>query len=280
MDLNLNNYKIFYEVAKCKNITKASTKLYISQPAISQVIKKLEEDLNCVLFVRSKKGMELTSIGKKIYDQVEAALTGLNNIEELISQEKGLLIGEVNIGSGSNIARETICKPLAEFTIKHPYVNLSIREMVQTEMIERLINGKLQLVITQQNSAINLPFIPLLTTDYCFVKSNTCQIDKFILITEGSYTNSVFNSFIEENNLSSIQTIHVAGYKIALELVRLGIGTTLVPKYIVEEDLKNGLLTQVYTNVTLPSITFGAYYNQTLLTPATNEFLKYLKVIN
>ena len=104
MDTNLNNYKIFYEVAKCKNITKASNNLYISQPAISQVIKKLEEDLDCILFVRSKKGMELTSIGEKIFTQVESSLNGLNTISELISKEKGLLIGELNIGSGSNIA--------------------------------------------------------------------------------------------------------------------------------------------------------------------------------
>lgn len=279
MDLNLNNYKIFYEVAKCKNITKASNNLFISQPAISQVIKKLEEDLGCVLFVRSKKGMELTDIGQKIYKQVELSLNGLNTISELISKEKGLLIGELNIGAGSNIARTTICKPLSVFTKNHPAVNISIKEMVQSKMIDLLIAGKLQIVITQQNKEINFPFLPLLTTDYMFVKSKDCMLEKFILISEGSYTNSVFKNFIEDKKYSHIPTMEVSGYKTALELAKLGVGTTLVPEYLAIEEIKKGNLQQVYTSYKLPTVTFGAYYNQSLITPATNEFLKYLSEV-
>jgi len=276
MDTNLNNYKIFYEVAKCKNITKASNKLYISQPAISQVIKKLEEDLDCTLFVRSKKGMELTSIGEKIFTQVESSLNGLNTISELISKEKGLLIGELNIGSGSNIARATICKPLSIFTKAHPLVNISIKEMVQSDMIDMLIGGKLQIVITQKNKEINFPFLPLLSTNYMFVKSKDCSQEKFILISEGSFTNSIFKNFIEEKKLHHIQTMEVAGYKTALELTKLGVGTTLIPEYLASDEIKKGNLQQVYTSYKLPSIIFGAYYNNSLLTPATKEFLKYL----
>lgn len=277
MDLNLNNYKIFYEVAKCKNITKASNNLYISQPAISQVIKKLEENLDCVLFVRSKKGMELTSIGEKIYNQVETSLNVLNTIPELISKEKGLLIGDLNIGAGSNIARATICKPLSTFAKTHPSVNISINEMVQSKMIDLLIAGKLQVVITQKNKEIKLPFIPLLNTNFLFVKNKNCLLEKFILITEGSYTNSLFKNFIEENKLNNIPTIEVPGYKTALELAKLGVGTTLIPEYLAIEEIKKGNLQEAYSSHKLPSIVFGAYYNQTLLTPATIEFLKYLK---
>jgi len=276
MDTNLNNYKIFYEVAKCKNITKASNNLYISQPAISQVIKKLEEDLDCILFVRSKKGMELTSIGEKIYKQVEISLNGLNTISELISKEKGLLIGELNIGAGSNIARATICKPLSTFTKNHPTVDISIIEMVQSKMIDMLSAGKLQVVITQKNKEINFPFLPLLSTNYLFVKSKDCSQEKFILISEGSFTNSIFRNFIEEKNLHHIPSIEVAGYKTALELAKLGVGTTLIPEYLATEEIKKGNLQQVYTSYKLPSITFGAYYNNALFTPATKEFLKYL----
>lgn len=276
MDLNLNNYKIFYEVAKCKNITKASNNLFISQPAVSQVIKKLEEELGCVLFVRSKKGMELTDIGKAIFTQVETSLNGLNSISEIISKENGLLIGNLKIGAGSNIARTTICKPIADFTKKHPYVNISIYENVQSKMIDMLKCGELQVVITQKNENINLPFIPLLTTNYLFVKSKDCILEKFILITEGSYTHSVFKNFITENNFENTPTMEVAGYKTSLELARLGVGTTLVPEYLACDDIKKGNLKQVFTSYKLPSITFGAYYNDLLLTPATKEFLKYL----
>lgn len=280
MDLNLNNYKIFYEVARCGNITKASNNLYISQPAVSQVIKKLEEELGCILFIRSKKGIKLTDIGEKIYKQVKTSLNGLDTISELISNEKGLLTGELNIGAGSNIARITICSPLAEFTQKYPNVNIYIRENVQSKMIEMLTEGKLQIVITQKNEDINYPFIPLLTSNYYFVKNKTCQNERFIMITEGSYTNVVFKSFIQENNLSNAQKIEVAGYKTALELAKLGVGITLVPDYIAIDEIKKGNLQQVYASYKLPQMTFGAYYNHSLITPATSEFLKLLKPLN
>ena len=70
--------------------------------------------------------------------------------------------------------------------------------------------------------------------------------------------------------------MEVAGYKTALELTKLGVGTTLIPEYLASDEIKKGNLQQVYTSYNLPSIIFGAYYNNSLLTPATKEFLKYL----
>ena len=60
MNIDLELYKVFYTVAKHNHMTRASEELHISQPAISQSIKKLEEQLGGPLFLRSNKGMELT----------------------------------------------------------------------------------------------------------------------------------------------------------------------------------------------------------------------------
>ena len=64
---NLDRFRIFYQVAKIGNITKASEILFISQPAVSMTIKNLEEELETTLFIRSKKGVTLTKAGEKIY---------------------------------------------------------------------------------------------------------------------------------------------------------------------------------------------------------------------
>ena len=81
MNINLELYKVFYVVAKNKHMTKASEELHISQPAISQSIKKLEEELGGTLFIRSNKGMELTSEGKMFYDYIKSALELIQNAE-------------------------------------------------------------------------------------------------------------------------------------------------------------------------------------------------------
>ncbi|MBE7074625.1 MAG: LysR family transcriptional regulator [Clostridiales bacterium] len=273
---SLDNYNIFYEVAKCKNITKASEKLFISQPAVSQAIKKLEENLGANLIVRLKKGIELTPLGQKIFEKVELGLNNLLAIEALINEEKGLISGELKIGSGSNIARKILCEHVCEFIKKYPSVNVEMSEGVQSQMLAKLKTGELDFVITQKNEDINLQFIPMFNTKYCFVKSKNCLADKFVLISEGSFTHELFISFIKKNGLEKTPVVQVAGYKTALELVKRRIGTTLLPKYIVQDLLDENVLEVVYENYALPTITFGAYYNKNLQTPAAKKFMEYL----
>ena len=81
---NLELYKIFIEVAKQKNITKASEELHISQPAVTRHIKNLENELNIVLFNRTK-GMELTDAGKKLYNEISTTIDKLVEIDKKYS---------------------------------------------------------------------------------------------------------------------------------------------------------------------------------------------------
>ena len=87
LDLDLNLYKTFYVVAKNNSFTKASKILFISQPAVTQAIKKLEEQLDIELFKRTSKGIKLTKDGEKVYYYAEKlcqiANASCNLIDEL-----------------------------------------------------------------------------------------------------------------------------------------------------------------------------------------------------
>ena len=78
---NLNLYRIFCEVAKEKNITKASDNLYISQPAVSSAIKELEASLGGQLFIRKNKGVVLTGYGQEIYNLVLPCIEKLSTVD-------------------------------------------------------------------------------------------------------------------------------------------------------------------------------------------------------
>ena len=84
-NINLNLYRIFYCVAKEKSITKASKKLFISQPAISKSLKKLESDLNTVLFIRNLNGVSLTDQGKVLYFYIEKAYKNIVLAEQALN---------------------------------------------------------------------------------------------------------------------------------------------------------------------------------------------------
>ena len=90
MDQNLSLYRIFYEVAKTENISRTSKELYISQPAISKSISKLEASLKTTLFIRNSRGVQLTEDGRVLYEYVKSAFDALARGEEEIRQNQML----------------------------------------------------------------------------------------------------------------------------------------------------------------------------------------------
>ena len=92
---NLSSYRIFYTVANTKNISKAAKELYISQPAISKSIQKLEESLGTKLFERSSRGVALTDSGELLYTHVKSAFETLSIGEDRLRRSIELGIGHL-----------------------------------------------------------------------------------------------------------------------------------------------------------------------------------------
>ena len=274
MDINLNYFKIFYVVAK-----NGSQELYISQPAISQTIKNLEDTLGCRLFIREKKGVALTHIGRKIYDKVEASLKSLDRLQELIDEENGVIRGSLTIGCGTNIARLLLADSIAKFVKDFPEVKVFHIENVQSVMFEKLKTGEIDFVLTQSVDNVNFPKISLLKENYLLVAAPNSQ-KRFIKLTDGSYTQKIFDDFIEKNKLQNVPYITVAGYNLAIELARKGLGTCIAPKFLVKNLIDEGKLKIMSENANLPEVEFCCYYNGDIFTSVAREFARYLNSKN
>lgn len=123
---NLNNYVIFYTVVKAGNISKAANQLYISQPAISKSISKLEAELGTALFARSSKGVTLTEEGQVLYEYVERAFDSLNMGEENLKNYKELGIGHIRIGVSTSLCKHILLDYLKDFIKENPNIKFSI----------------------------------------------------------------------------------------------------------------------------------------------------------
>lgn len=123
---NLNNYVIFHTVAKAGNISKAANQLYISQPAISKAISKLEEELGNALFNRSSRGVTLTEEGQVLYEYVERAFDSLNMGEENLKNYKELGIGHIRIGVSTSLCKHILLDYLKDFIKENPNIKFSI----------------------------------------------------------------------------------------------------------------------------------------------------------
>ena len=128
-------------------MTKASEVLYISQPAISQSIKKLENQLGRTLFLRSDKEMELTEEGKMFYKYVKGVLELINNAENEFTSFKDLSKGEIKIGCSTTLTKLILVNTLKEFHNEYPNIFISITNDLSSNLINDLKLGKLDFVI-------------------------------------------------------------------------------------------------------------------------------------
>lgn len=135
-DLNMNSLKIFLEVANSNSFLEASNKLYVSQPAISKSMSKLEKDLNVTLFYRTNKGISLTPSGEILYNYLKKTedllltcqreLTSINDIEE----------SSLVIGVQSHIVRNYLMNKIDDFRLKHPKIKIELIDMSTNQLLE------------------------------------------------------------------------------------------------------------------------------------------------
>ena len=124
MDVNLELYKVFCEVAKSRNFTKAADKLFISQSAVSQAIMRLEEGIGCKLFNRNARGVQLTPEGDVLYSYAENAVSLIKNAQEKIANMKSLRDGEIKIGASDTVCSLFLLQFLDKFNSMYPEIHI------------------------------------------------------------------------------------------------------------------------------------------------------------
>ena len=122
MNANLELYRVFCEVVKYKNISKAAENMYISQSAVTQSIQKLEKILGSSLFFRNKQGVELTEEGKNLYEYVKDSIETMSNAEKVFSNYVNLEKGKIRNSGGDVLINVLILPTLIDFMKKYPNI--------------------------------------------------------------------------------------------------------------------------------------------------------------
>lgn len=289
MNIDLELYRVFYTVAKNKHMTKASEELFISQPAISQSIKKLEEQLGGTLFLRSNKGMELTEEGKMFYEYVKGALELINNAENEFTSFKDLSKGEIKIGCSTTLTKLILIDTLKEFHNEYPNININITNDLTSNLIRDLKLGKLDFVIFNESNIketnLNLEKIKELkqgfiyNPEYYKDEINTFkELNNLPLILQKEESNSrkLLDYIALQNNVKLIPKMEVVSQELITEFVNIGLGVGFTMIDLATRNYKN--LKELNINKKIPNISIYLATNKSIsLTFASKMFIKYLK---
>ena len=204
MDQNLSQYRIFYAVAKAGNISRAAKELYISQPAISKSISKLEDSLNTVLFTRNSRGVQLTEEGQVLFEHTRDAFDELTKGEMELKRIREFNMGHIRIGVSNTLCRFIMVKYLKGFIEQYPHIKITIESQPTIQTLSMLEQQRIDIgLVVEQKSAKNMDFIPVMDIEDIFVA--TPSYLENLKLREGADTD-VFQSgnlmLLDKNNIT------------------------------------------------------------------------------
>ncbi len=241
-------------VAEHQNFTKAAEKCFVTQPTLSMQIQKLEDELDILIFDRSKKPIELTEVGKKIVNQAKNIVNESYRIQDIVDQQKGFIGGEFKLGIIPTIMPTLLPMFLNTFIKKYPKIKLKIEELTTEEIIHRINEGHLDAAIAatpleseniKERVLYFEPFVAFVPPGHKLhtqdkIKTDDLVIEDMLLLEDGHcFRDGVLNlckAF--KNHVDDKFQLESGSIETLIKLSNEGLGMTLLP-YLHTLDLND-----------------------------------------
>lgn len=291
MLVKLDLYRVFWQVAKSESFSKAAKSLYMTQPAISQAIMQLENELDIRLFNRTPKGVNLTDEGKNLFEYVNSAIKIINAGEEKILEYKNLSVGELKIGVGDTISRYFLLPYLEKFHNEYPNIKFKIINGTTFELCSILKSGEIDIAICNFPIKDNsLEMIKILDIQDVFVcgekyrkkiekniKFEDLSSHPLILLEKGSNSRKYVDKFILSKGIKIEPEFELGSHDLLLEFAKINLGIACVTREFSEEYINKRLVYEVKTEEKIPSRSIGVCYLKSVpLSRGADKFLTFI----
>lgn len=302
MEGSLNLYHIFHTVAQTGNISLAAKELYISQPAVSKSISRLEELLNTTLFYRSSRGVLLTAEGALLAEQLQKAFDSISYGEEQLRKINELGIGQITIGVSTTLCKYVLLPYLKRFTQENPHIRVSIACQPTMETVRNLQNGSIDIgLIGDVPDKKELIFQPVMeiqdefiTTErylqnlstrlgveqkQLFEQNNTLlwKNGTFLMLNGENISRRYIDAYLMEEKIDLSQSIEISTMDLLIEFARIDMGIACVIGNFIEKEFDGKALTKLPLAVPIPKRKIGfAWKKQTVSAVSVQKFQNFL----
>lgn len=250
--MELNHLKYFYVVAREGGFSKASRVLRVAQPAISKMVKNLEESLNVDLFERAGRNVRLTKVGNDIFRKCEVIFEHIEELQELVRPQSIAIKGPLNLCSVDVIASRLLPRVLKPLLAEHGGIYAQVSSTTASEA--------LQYVLAKKADAALLFHAPDLPRGL-EIRHTFPITFRLVVLTASKKSSNVCSSFIGSREIDdtankSYPTLNKlrkkfpdAQIKLSLnsldahhQMVREGLGVAILPEFLVKDDISSGKL--------------------------------------
>ena len=289
---NLNLYRFFCCVAEEKNISKASEKLFVSQPAVSFAIRELETELNQQLFIRKSKGVELTSFGKLLYEQVKNSIDKFDNIENFAKRYKMLEQGIIRIGSCTSNTNQIVLNYIAEFAKQYPNISIAMERGDREQLLQKLKNNDLDMIfIDNTEKADEFVTIKKFNVTYQLIGNKAYKtkfkeenidvknfpVNELMLPTVNNSSRLAINKFFNENNITLAPKYELDNYILLYEFVKKGFGMAFVNIDYYKQAVENKEVFVIYPEFSICAREIVCLIDVEQTNPAVKKLIKIIE---
>ena len=292
MTATLPLYRIFYITALTGNISKAADQLFISQPAISRSIQKLEQALGVPLFTRSSRGVHMTPEGEILFRHAETAFQALNSGEEELKRIREFNIGHLRIGVSNTLCKYILLPYLKKFIEQYPHIKITIEGQATARTISMLEQHTLDIGLVAEPAGLSgLSFIPVMEIQDVFVStrhylnnlylregkdSDLFQCGNIMLLDQNNMTRHHVDEYMEEHRIIPKQILEVTTMDLLIEFAKISLGVACVIRELVQKELESGRLIQIPLPAPIKKRTIGFAFWGGSQSRALKTFLEFL----
>lgn len=283
--MNDKDWQILLTIADVKNMTVASSKLYITQPALTYRLKNIEKELGAAVFLRTPKGVVLTPEGEAIVKYAKSMLKELDHIKTKIHNMSGFVQGTIRLGLSLNFARFKLSHILTSFCQLYPNVELSIKTALSSQVKTDLDNDDITVAIVRGEHTWSEVKHQIDTEPIYFISNNpipTKLLPKlpYIMYDADASLNTIVADWWSERFSSPPRVaMQINDADTCRQLAALGLGYTIIPAMNASPSVCTGLnvIPLTYKNNTpLDRKTYVLCRNTSLKLPAVAKFIEHI----
>lgn len=288
--MNFDQLRSFQQVALTGSFTKAARILFLTQPAVSQQIRALEDAYGIKLFDRSGQKVQLTREGDILYSRTHDLIGEVHNIKRLFEELSDYDIGKVGIASTAVFSTYCLPKAMGHFNSKYPGVELDLQTGNSHKVITKILEGTVDFgfggVVKQEP---DIKFVLIHQEEFVLVVGSTHHLANkdvvtvddlrstpFIWREHGTLIRRKMEEMVSGQSgfLTPVNIIEVQNLETGKRLVEEGYGVTIIPSIAVRREVKAGLLKEIHLeNFDLKASYYLMYHVKRMLSKRAEAFL-------
>ncbi|MEW6619083.1 MAG: selenium metabolism-associated LysR family transcriptional regulator [bacterium] len=289
--MNLNQLRVFHNVAKLQSFTRAASELYLTQPGISKHIKELEEYYGIRLFDRLGKKVMLTQAGEILFATTKDMFNLVNEAKIKIDELKEIRGGKLTMGASVTIGTYILPEILGKFRHKYPDIEIALDIFLSQEIVEKVLANMLDIgfigaPVNDERLTINQfltdELVVIIPPQHKwagreFIEPNELINQPFILSREGSGTRTIVEERLKQIGVILKKTIEFGNTEATKKAVEAGLGISIISKYAILREINAGILKSLsLSEVNLKRNFYFIYCKDKYFTNVVKAFLSLL----